>query len=142
MPATKSKKPAPKRKTAKVSPLKGMTVDAYVANELEGWQADVARQLIAIVSKHAPKATHAVKWGQPVFESNGPFAYIMPAKAHLTFGFWRGAELQDARGILEGGKRMKHVKITGPDGVDAKVLGAFVKQAVELNQKKGNPTLR
>jgi hypothetical protein len=76
-----------------------------------------------------------------VFSANGPFAFIKPAKNHVTIGFWRGADLDDPRGLLEGnGVRMKHLKIPAPGTFDRAVLTAFVKQAVTLNAQKGDPT--
>ena len=60
----------------------------------------------------------------------------------MTFGFWRGAELDDGDAVLEGGDRMKHLKITGADGVDEARITAFVQAAVQLNRTKGDPTKR
>jgi hypothetical protein len=99
-------------------------------------------KLLAIAKRAAPGATVSIKWGQPVFEQNGPFAFIKPAKAHVTFGFWRGAELSDAMGVLEGGDRMKHMKITSPDALDEPRLTVLVREAVKLNQTKGDPSRR
>ncbi|MFO0762783.1 MAG: DUF1801 domain-containing protein [Byssovorax sp.] len=134
--------PPARRMAAKVSPLRGMPVETFIAEKVTGWQADVVRRLVALVEKVAPEATIAIKWGQPVFELNGPFGYVKPAKAHVTFGFWRGAELDDPKGLLGEGERMANLKITGPDQVDEAALGALVKQAVKLNREKGNPTQR
>ena len=45
------------------------------------------------------------------------FAYVNVFKAHVNVGFFRGAELADPQGLLEGtGKFMRHVKLR-PDGV-------------------------
>jgi hypothetical protein len=140
--AKKAAAPAAKRMTAKVSPLKGMSVDAYIAEKVTGWQADAARRLVALVRKVAPDAVAVVKWSQPVFELNGPFAYLKPAKAHLTFGFWRGADLADPKKLLSSGERMSHVKLTSADQVDEAALGALVRQAVKLNRNEGDPTKR
>jgi hypothetical protein len=136
------KAPAPRRMAAKVSPLKGMPVEQYLATKVTGWQADVAGRIVALVQKAVPDAAVAIKWGQPVFELNGPFAYVKPAKAHVTFGFWRGTELADPKRMLGDGGRMTHVKLTSPQGVDEAALSALVKQAAKLNREKGDPTKR
>ncbi len=40
------------------------------------------------------------------------FGYVAVFTAHVNVGFFRGAELDDATGLLQGsGKRMRHVKI-------------------------------
>jgi len=150
---TKKAAPSPKKKSAaqtaprrtatpKVSPLRGMSPDDW-AKRLTGWQADALRAFRAIVTKHAPKATLAIKWGQPVWDHNGPFAWAKPAAKHFSVGFWRGADLEDPSGHLEGaGDRIRHVKITGETDLTKIPLEAFVKQAVALNEKKGDPTKR
>jgi hypothetical protein len=146
-----TKKPAAKKKPAmakkpyvapKVSPLKGMSPDDW-AGRLQGWHADALRIIRALVTRHAPAATLAIKWGQPVWEQNGPFAWAKPSAGHFSFGFWRGAELEDPGGHLEGeGDRMRHVKIKSAGDLDTLPLEGYVKQAVALNDAKGDPTKR
>lgn len=148
-PAPKKKRKAttPRKKvraanTPSVSPLRGVSVETW-SKKLGGWHVDALRLIRAIVARHAPAATLGIKWGQPVWEHNGPFAYARPAAKHLTFGFWRGAELSDPSGVLEGdGGRMRHVKITSAEHAKTLPLDALVKEAVGLNEKKGDPTKR
>ena len=135
--------PATPRNTAKVSPLKGVAVDEYVAKKLTADQADIVGALRQIIRAAAPKATESLKWGQPVYEENGPFAYIKPSKHHITFGFWRGSELTDPKGVLEGeGERMKHIKIASVRDIPKSELQKFIKEALKLNREKGDPTKR
>jgi hypothetical protein len=135
-----AKKAAP-RMTKKVSPLRGMAVVEYVKTRTRGWQTELMTRLLSLAAKSAPGATVSIKWGQPVIDANGPIAFIKPNKSHVTFGFWRGAELTDAE-RLEGGDRMRHLKLTSPDGVDEKWLESLVREAVALNKTKGDPTRR
>lgn len=141
--AVKSSATAPKAKVVpSKSPLAGTSVDDYVA-KLDGAQAEVIRALRQIIREIAPGAKESIKWAQPVYEENGPFAFIKANKNHVTFGFWRGGELADPEGLLEGdGDRMKHVKLAAAGDIRPKVLRAFVRAAVELNRTKGNPTKR
>ena len=128
--------------TPKVSPLRGMSPDDW-AKRLEGWHADALRIVRALVTHHAPQATLAIKWGQPVWEQNGPFAWAKPSAKHFSFGFWRGADLDDPGGHLEGsGDRMRHVKITSAEHLAELPLESYVKQAVALNAANGDPTKR
>jgi hypothetical protein len=130
------------RPTPKVSPLRGMPVEAWVKAKANGWQNEVVMRLLAMARKVAPRAAVSIKWGQPVIEENGPVAFIKVAKAHVTFGFWRGADLTDSKGVLEGGERMKHAKITSLGALDEKTLSVLLREALVLNRKEGDPTRR
>ena len=58
------------------------------------------------------------------------FGYVNAFRAHVNVGFFRGAELSDPSGLLEGtGKRMRHVKLTPADGVDAAALTKLIQTA-------------
>ena len=140
--ASPKKTAAPKKTTAKVSPLKGTNVDDW-AKKLTGWQATALKIIRALVTQHAPDATLVMKWGQPVWEQNGPFAWLRPAAKHVSFGFWRGSEMNDPDGHLEGdGTSMRHLKVTNADELAELPIEGFVKQAVALNDSKGDPTKR
>ena len=116
------------------------TVEGYIAG-LEPWQIDIARQLRAILKKAAPGAVESIKWAQPVYESNGPFAYFKAFKNTINFGFWRGVDLKDPEGVLQGsGEKMRHLKLSRLEDVDPELFSEFIRQAVELNSKKGDPT--
>ena len=116
------------------------TVDEYI-DDLGGWKTDVAGRVRAIVISTAPEAKESIKWAQPVFELNRPFCYMKAFKNSVNFGFWRGVDLDDPQGRLQGtGEKMRHVKLQGVDDIDDQVFSAYVKQAVQLNQEKGDPT--
>jgi hypothetical protein len=118
------------------------TVAAYV-NALPAKQRAAANAVRTLVKAAAPDAVESIKWGQPVFTDHGPFAYLKKASAHVTFGFWRGTELDGGRGILEGsGTRMAHVKIADVSEIDDKQLTGLIRSAVKLNREKGDPTKR
>ena len=77
-----------------------------------------------------------------MWEHAGPFAWVQASKNHVTFGLWRGADIDDPDGMLEGsGDRMRHLKIARGESVP-RALGAMVRQALALNAKHGDPTKR
>lgn len=116
------------------------SVEAFMA-ELEGWQREAAEQLRRLVKLAAPEATEALKWSQPVFQANGPFCYIQSHSNHLNIGFWRGVDLTDEQGLLEGsGAKMRHLKIHEAQPIPEEALQAFVQQAYQLNLERGDPT--
>lgn len=118
----------------------GKTVDEYIAG-LETERADAVSQLREIVRDAAPEASEAVKWAQPVYESNGPFCYIKAFKNHVNIGFWRGVDLDDPNALLQGdGEKMRHIKIGDGKDIPKDDIRDFVQAAIKLNQTKGDPT--
>jgi hypothetical protein len=108
---------------------------------LPDWQRRLANELVESVMQAAPSLTQAIKWGQPVFESNGPVCYFKGHKNHLTFGFWRGAALMEIDDRLEtSGEKMAHMKFTEESKLVKSKIKKLVKAAVELNRTLGNPT--
>ena len=58
------------------------------------------------------------------------FAYVNVFKAHVNVGFFRGAEIADPEGLLEGtGKFMRHVKLRIDRNVDATALMKLIETA-------------
>ncbi len=134
-----TKKPAVKKPSARAA---GATVDGYTA-EQGGWRAEAITSLRALVARVAPEATWSIKWGQPVFEAGGPLGFVRAAAAHVTIGFWRGADFDDPDGLLEGeGEKMKHFKLKPGAAIPTAALEGFVREALALNAAKGDPTRR
>ncbi len=118
------------------------TVDDYIAAVPEPL-ARVAEALRNAVREAAPDAKESVKWGQPVYESNGPFAALKAYPRWITLTFWRGASLDDPSGILAGdGDRMKHARFASVEEVRAAPVGDLVRAAVAANAELGDPTKR
>jgi len=116
------------------------TVDGYVAALPED-QREIAEALRRLVRAGAPDVKEVFKWAQPVFESDGPFAYIKAFPRHVNFGFWRGVEVDGGRGILEtGGSKMAHIKVRRVSDIDEVVLADMVREAVRLNKEWGDPS--
>lgn len=76
------------------------------------------------------------------------FAYVDAFSTHLNVGFYQGAALPDAAGILEGaGKRMRHVKVGPGRSVNDEALQALIHVAHAdmidrlQNEKSGSSNL-
>lgn len=67
------------------------------------------------------------------------FGYVNAFTVHVNVGFFRGAELPDPKGLLEGtGRLMRHVKIRPGRGVDADALQALIGSAyVDMTRRQG-----
>jgi hypothetical protein len=58
------------------------------------------------------------------------FAYVNAFRTHVNVGFFRGAEIADHEGLLEGtGRFMRHVKLRPERAVDATALTKLIETA-------------
>lgn len=58
------------------------------------------------------------------------FGYVNAFTAHVNVGFFKGAELPDPAGLLQGtGKAMRHVKLKPGEPVNAAALHALIEAA-------------
>lgn len=121
---------------------RGLTVDEYIGR-LDGWQGEAAMRLRDIVRRAAPGAVESIKWGQPVYESDGPFCYIRAFPSCVNLGFWRGKSLVhlDDR-IVAGGEKMGHFRIGSPADIRPRAFARVIREAVRLNARHGDPTRR
>jgi hypothetical protein len=62
--------------------------------------------------------------------ADAAFAYVNAFRAHVNVGFFRGAEIADPEGLLEGtGRFMRHVKLRPGRAVDATALTNLIEIA-------------
>ena len=62
--------------------------------------------------------------------ADAAFAYVNVFRAHVNVGFFRGAEIADRDGLLEGaGRFMRHVKLRPGRAVDATSLTNLIETA-------------
>lgn len=117
-------------------------VDDYI-NSQEDWAKGIIAELRMLIKESSPEIEEAVKWAQPVFSLNGPMIFVKAHKKHVNFGFWRGVQLSDPKGLLEGtGEKMRHVKVTQLSDIDHDAYGELVKQAAMLNLEHGSAAMK
>lgn len=81
------------------------------------------------------RVSESLKWSNLAFGGPALFAKFVPAKAHLSVIFLRGAEIaDDPAGLLTGdhNKAYRSVKYATADAIDAGALGALARQALAL----------
>lgn len=62
--------------------------------------------------------------------ADAAFAYVNAFKNHVNVGFFRGADLPDPDGLVQGtGKFMRHVKLRPERVVDTKALSKLIHTA-------------
>src|SRR5690242_16017599 len=76
--------------------------DLYLADQPPK-NRTIIRALRAFVKRTDPKLAETVKWGNGCWvNGKAPVAYVYSDKGYVQFGFFRGASLEDPKGLLEG----------------------------------------
>jgi hypothetical protein len=106
------------------------TFDLYLADQTAKNQR-LIRALRKFVKRAAPKLDESVKWGNGCWlNGKAPVAYVYSDADWVQFGFFRGASLDDPKGLLEGkGQYVRHVKVRKSADIDEKSFGALLRQA-------------
>lgn len=111
-------------------------VDAYIAG-LESPLQELVLALRELILEAAPEAQETVKWSHPCYVQKGLFCSIMAADGYVRLQFFRGADLPDPQGFLEGiGKGMRHVKVHSLESMPTDALRALVQAAVRRNMRE------
>lgn len=98
-------------------------IEAWM-NEHRGELGEIARYWFEVIRDCGNDVRELLHDGHPTAcIADAAFAYVNAFKAHVNVGFFRGAELSDPNGLLEGtGKFMRHVKLRREGEVDATAL--------------------
>ncbi|MGI8335887.1 DUF1801 domain-containing protein [Actinomadura scrupuli] len=109
-------------------------IDQYVKEQLQPEHQDIVAILRELMKACAPGSEEVIRYGSPAWKDRNFLAIISRSKTHVTFAFERGAEFDDAHGLLEGtGKRTRHVKIKSVADMDRDALRDYIGQAVRLD---------
>lgn len=89
----------------------------------------LVRALDAAILRAAPNLHSSLKWGNLTYHAEHNVCAIVAHKHYVNLQLWRGAELDDPRGLLEGtGKTMRHIKFLPDADVDWKYISNLIKQ--------------
>ena len=102
-------------------------------------QKATAKRLREIILTIHSEAVEVVRLGDraatyglgPKKMSEG-YVYILPYSAWVNLGFYKGADLPDPEGLLEGtGKKLRHVKIRSVEDAENPQLIPLIKSALK-----------
>jgi hypothetical protein len=105
---------------------------------VEGWMREhgdelgaIARRWFEVMRRSGDDVREILHDGHPTAcVADAGFGYVNAFTAHVNVGFFRGAELPDPTGLLEGtGRNMRHVKLRPGRDLDALALGGLIATA-------------
>ena len=105
---------------------------------VEAWMRDEPSELAAIARRWfdvmrdcGDDVRELLHDGHPTAcVADAAFAYVDAFRAHVNVGFFRGTQIADPEGLLEGtGKFMRHVKLRPGRAVDATALLRLIETA-------------
>lgn len=112
-------------------------IEAWV-DEHSGELGAIAKYWFNVMRNCGDDVRELIHDGCPVAcVTDAAFAYVNAFKTHVNVGFFRGSELSDPQGLLEGtGKFMRHVKLRPGDTVDPNALLKLVNDAyIDMKQR-------
>ena len=110
-------------------------VDEYIANA-EPFAQPILRKIRAAFHAGCPDLTETIKWGIPSFERNGILGGMASFQAHVGYGFWRAAEMDDPHDLLGDVRKSSPMRIKAASTKDLPtkaILVSYVKQARRLD---------
>jgi len=112
----------------------GVQVDAFV-EQASPTVRPVLQDLRELVRRELPEAREEIKWGRPVYSLNHIVCYLAADRDHANLGFYRGIELADPKGLLEGdGKKLRHIKVYDRKEIRRRWYGTLIRQAAKLDR--------
>ncbi len=129
-----------KSSAANLTPQSSKTVDEYIAR-LGDWRGQIVEELRDLVRSTVPKAEECIRWGQPVYDLDGPLCYIKAFRNQVNFGFWRGDLIADPKKLLlPSPDSIRHIKLTSLSQIQKPQFKELLKAAAKLNKEMGDPT--
>jgi hypothetical protein len=120
-----------------------VNVNQYMA-KLSTFASPIAERLRSLIIETAPHLEEAIRWNSPSYKGKLLVCGFAAFQKHVSLTFWRGAELDDPMGYLSHGQGqtpMRTAKYTSLDQLNEKMVKAWLKQAVKLDDA-GEPVVR
>jgi hypothetical protein len=115
-------------------------IDARI-EELGDWRGETLARIRSLIKEADPEVVEEWKWkGTPVWEHAGIISTGETYKNVVKMTFAKGASLEDPAGLfnssLEGNVR-RAIDFHEGDEIDAEGLKALIREAVEMNTRRG-----
>jgi hypothetical protein len=110
-------------------------VDAWLRGQPKG-SRDLCGAARTAIGAALPGARETIKWGYPTWVGQGNIVAVAPHSEHVNLQFYRGANLPDPAGVLEGtGKVLRHVKLRFVKELKTPAVKGLLRAAWRLDQE-------
>lgn len=116
-------------------------ITQYIAG-VGDWRGEMLARLREIIRAADPNLAEEWKWGSPVWTRNGLVCSASAFKDHVKVNFFKGASLQDPKGLFNAGleaKATRAIDFDEGDKIDVPGLKALVRAAVAVNGADAQP---
>ena len=121
----------------------GITPSQLITNqiaELADWRGNILARLRELILDAAPDITEEWKWGTAVWSQKGLVCSAGAFKDHMKLNFFKGASLEDPRGLFNAGldaKATRAIDFNEGDDMDESALKDLIRAAVAYNLSGG-----
>jgi len=114
-------------------------ITAYIT-ELSDWRGDMLARFRKLIREAAPDITEEWKWDTPVWAQKGNVVAAGAFKDHVKLNFFKGASLEDPKGLFNAGldaKATRAIDLHEGDAIDESALKELIRAAVAYNTSGG-----
>jgi hypothetical protein len=121
----------------------GMTASQHIDNhikELADWRGKMLTRLRKLILEAVPDLAEEWKWDTPVWAFKGNVLAGGVFKDHVKLNFFKGASLEDPKGLFNAGldaKATRAIDFSEGDKIDEPALKDLVRAAVSYNTAGG-----
>ena len=123
----------PKHTAAINMPTPSEQIDKQIA-DLADWRGQRMTALRKLINEADPKLSEDWKWETPVWTAKGNVLALGAFKDHLKINFFKGASLDDPRGLFNAGldaKASRSIDLYENDTVDEQALKELIRAAAK-----------
>jgi hypothetical protein len=120
-----------------------MTPSEHITNQIAGladWRGQLLARLRDLIHEAAPDITEEWKWDTAVWSQKGNVVAAGVFKDHVKLNFFKGASLEDPRGLFNAGleaKATRAIDFYAGDELDKPALIELIHAAVTYNLASG-----
>jgi hypothetical protein len=124
-------------------PQSGLTASQLITNQiadLPDWRGLLLSRLRELIHTAAPDITEEWKWDTAVWSQKGNVVAAAAFKDHIKLNFFKGASLDDPRGLFNAGleaKTSRAIDFSQVDQIDEAALVELIRAAVASNLAGG-----